>query len=128
MTHNFLRCKAHELTLPVQRHAAQIAVTVLRHDDLGLVFVHVFGRSRFVRVVCVSVQEQHDVGILLDGAGISKVRKYRAVLLSLFTRTGKLRQCHNRDIQLFRHDLEASRDLGNFLHAVINALCTVHQL
>ena len=27
----------------MQRHAAQIAVTIFRHDDLGLVFVHVFG-------------------------------------------------------------------------------------
>jgi hypothetical protein len=47
--HNLLRCEAHELTLPVQRHAAQVAVTVFRHDDLRAVLVHVLGRSLSTR-------------------------------------------------------------------------------
>ena len=65
---------------------------------------------------------------LFDGAGIAQVGEHRAVLLPLFAGTRKLRERDDRDVELLRHDLEASRDLGNFLHAVVDALCAVHQL
>ena len=64
--------------VPAQRHRAGLAVTVLCHDALGGVGVHLRAVGVLAGVVGVAVQEEDAVGVLLDGAGVAQVRQLAA--------------------------------------------------
>src|SRR3546814_15329986 len=55
--------------------------------------------------------EQHDVGVLLDGAGFAQVRKLRALVLALLHLTRELRQRQHREVPLLGERLQAAGDL-----------------
>ena len=73
------------------------AVSLLGNDD----FSHVFFLG-VVIVVVIAVQEHDDVRVLLDRPGLTQVRKHRPVIRTLLNRTGQLRQCYHRHLQLTR--------------------------
>jgi len=80
------------------------AVTLLGDNDLGLVlgglqprhesvvlgvelFLGLAGvalRIRLVQVILLAIDEQHNIGVLLDRPGLTQVRQVRALVLALF--------------------------------------------
>ena len=81
MVDNLLRRKAHKFTLPVQRHRFGLAVAVLRHNALTAVPIRFLAGIVFARVVVLAIEEEHDVGILFDGAGIAQIGEDGTVAL-----------------------------------------------
>ena len=77
-----------------------------------------------------AVEEDHHVGVLLDGAGLTEVREARFALLAHLGLSRELADRDERDGELARECLQAARDLGDLLHAVpLSALLArLHQL
>ena len=71
--------------LELQFTGANFAIALLANDDFSDPFVWAF----FV-VVLIAVDEQNDVGILLDGAGLSEIGVHGALIGSLFNTTIQL--------------------------------------
>ena len=90
--HNLLCGETHELALPVQRHRLGFTVTVFRHDAFAAVAIRLLPRLVLAGILILAVQEQNDIRILLNRAGISQIRKNRTVIGTLLTVTGQLRQ------------------------------------
>ena len=118
----------------LQLHGAGRAVALLADDDLGLA-VHqrhlglplevLFGarpRLLVAEVVFLAEHEQHHVGVLLDRAGFTQVRKLRALVVAVLDLTRELRQRHDRHVEFFGQRLEAGGDLGHLLHAAFVGL------
>ena len=72
-----------------------------------------------VVVIVVPVKEHDDVGILLDGARFPQVGEHGPLIGAGLVGTGELAQAEHRDIQLFRHELQAPGDVGDDLLAVL---------
>ncbi len=70
-------------------------------------------------VIILAVDEHDDVGVLLDRARFAQIRQLRALVLALLDRAAELRQRHHRHVHVLGQGLEASADLGDFLHAAI---------
>src|SRR5476649_2003514 len=66
------------LTDPGQAHGADRPVTLLADDDLGRAFIGRVGIIDFI-----AVQENNDVGILLDSAGLAQVGHHRPLVGAL---------------------------------------------
>ena len=65
----FLQCtKCRVVRHPAQFHLAGFTVAVLRHDTLGNIAFF-----RVLIIVVIPVQEHHNIGILLNGAGFAQI-------------------------------------------------------
>ena len=100
--------------VPSQVDGAGLAVAVLGDDALGNVVL--FG---ILVVIVVAVEKEHDVRVLLDGAGFTQIREHRALILARFVGTRELRQADDRNVELLGHDLEHTAHVGNRLRAAL---------
>ena len=87
-----------ELPHPLQVDVAQLAVPVFGDQQLGRVAV--FG---VLVVIVLAVDEQHNVGVLLDGAGLAQVGKHRPLVGPVLRTTGKLAAAQHRHVELLGH-------------------------
>ena len=104
------------LAVPVELDRAHLAMTVLLHQKFGNARLFAF----FIPIIIIAVNKEHHIGVLLDRAGFTQVCQTRTALIiaALFRSARKLRQTQHRNIQLFRHDFQRTRDLADLLHAV----------
>ena len=66
--------------IPAKADHAGLTVTVFGHNALGFVLVGLVFFSVLRIVVCGTVQEQDDVCVLFDGAGVTQVGQLRPVI------------------------------------------------
>jgi hypothetical protein len=92
------------------------AVTLFADDDFG--HTGIFG---ILVVVVVAVNEHDDVGILLDGAGLSQVTHHGAFVGALLNTSVQLRQRNHRTLQFFGQHFQAARNLTQLGRAVVAA-------
>ena len=78
------------------------------------------------------MNEEHHVGILLNGSRLAKVAQLRPLAvdaLTVFHRSVELAQCQNRDVEFLGQSLERAGDGGHLLLAVTEThTAGVHQL
>ena len=85
-------------------------------------------RLAVVRVHLLAEDEEHDVGVLLERAGLAQVGELRPVIAARFRRAAELAQREDRHLQLFREDLERARNRRELLLAVLEPPAPLHQL
>ena len=102
-------------------------VTMLGYDELGHIELAVFCGELGI-VLIIAVDKHDDVGILLDGAGISKVGELRSVAVAGFDSARELRQCDDRNIEFFSQSLETSGDFRDLLDGAVVIPFGSHQL
>src|SRR5579864_8783321 len=102
---------------------------LLADDDLGTavdlfhlglpIEIFLAARARFfvAQIIFLAEHEQHDVGILLDRARLTQVRKLWALVVAILDLPRKLGQRKDWNVELLGERLEARRDLGDLLHA-----------
>ncbi len=109
------RHKTQKFGVEVEFDFADWPMAVLGEDKFGDV-------SRFVTflvVVVVNAMEHHDkVSILLDGTGFTKVGELWAGIIAAGKTTGELSKGNDWDTHFAGESFEATRNFGNFLHAV----------
>ena len=88
------------------------AVSLLADDDFSL---SLLGILVALVVHLVTIDEDDDVRILLDGARFTQVRQLRTLVGPFLDLSVELGQGNDRDIELLGQGLERARDLGNFL-------------
>ena len=81
----------------------------------------VVGRLLGGEIIILAVDEEHDVGVLLDRARFPEVRQLRPLVLALLDRAAELRQADHGHVQFLGELLEAAADLRDFLDAIIVA-------
>ena len=83
-------------------------------------------------IVFRTVDKAHHIGILLDGSRFTKVTQLRTFTINTFTTfhtTIQLRQCDDRNIQLFRQSFQRTGNGTNlFLTATKRHTARIHQL
>src|SRR3546814_16603784 len=90
----------------------------MRLEDLGVVALdRPFGLAR-CDIIFLAIDEEDDVGVLLDRAGFAKVGELRPLVLALLDRAAELGKRQHRYVQFLGERLEAAADLGDFLDAV----------
>ena len=89
-------------------------VAVLGDDDLGRAPL-----GRFGVVDLVAVDEQHDIGVLLDRARLPQVGEHGPLVLAHLEVPGQLRQGHHGDVELTGEDLQPPADLRHLDLAVL---------
>src|ERR1700684_3295703 len=109
---------------PRQVRSPSWTVTVLSDNDLGVRF-HVI---RHVAVDLGAVQEQHNVGVLLQRSRLTKVGHHWTLIGALFKFSRELRQRDYRTFELSRQDLERTAHLRDFDLAVLGTTTRAHQL
>ena len=129
------------VAVETQHHVVDRAVTLFCHDDLGLsvgllakvlptivaiaelldALVRPLHRLRAMKVVILAEDKHDDIGILLDGAGLTQIAEQRPLVLALLDRSRELRQRQDGHVELLSERLETAGDLGNLLDA---ALCS----
>ena len=82
-----------------------------------MVVARLLGRE----IIILAVDEEHDVGVLLDRARFAQVRQLRPLVLALLDRAAQLRQADHRHVELLGELLQAAADLRDFLDAVVVA-------
>jgi hypothetical protein len=86
-------------------------------------------RRLAVAVILLAVDEQHHIGLRLDGAAVAQVRKHRSLVLAPFDGARQLRQHQHGHMELAGDLLERAGNLANLLVAVLHALVgRAHQL
>src|SRR5206468_10526841 len=78
----------------------------------------------------LTVDEHHQIGVLLDGAGLAKIRQLWALILTgtLLRRARELRKCYNGNSELARQRLERTGDVADLLLSALRVRWTLHQL
>ena len=77
----------------------------------------------------VAVEEQDHVGVLLDAAGLADVGHDGALVAARLDLAVQLRQRDDGNLQILGERLEAARDLGQLLHAILLLLIeAAHEL
>src|SRR5436190_15823354 len=100
------------------------AVALLADDDLGDALL-----LGVLVVDLVTVDECHEIGILLDRSRLAEVGELRAVVAgALLGAAGELGERNHRKVQLLRDRLEAARDLRDLLVARLDFSLDRHQL
>src|SRR3954451_23803009 len=115
-----------ELRIPRQESEHDLAhgtVAVLRDD-----YVCLTRTLRVAVVVLVSVDEHHEVGVLLDLPRFAQVREQRLLVRPRLDATRELRHGDNRHLQLARQHLEPAADLADLLDAAVGAVLGAHEL
>src|SRR5665213_3327040 len=88
-----------------QLHHAYGTVALLADDDLRDA-LRIRRRRILILIDIVAIDEGDDVGVLLEGAGLSKVGELWPVVSARLGRAAELRQHDDRDAQLFREALQ----------------------
>ena len=114
----------HELVLEHERHLAQRAVAVLGDQQVGLAGP----LAGLGVVVVVAVDEDHEVGVLLDLARLAQVAEQRPLVGPRLDAARELRQRDHRDLQLAGQDLQATAHLADLLDPALDAAVGAHQL
>ena len=73
-------------------------------------------------IIFVAIDEEDDVGVLLDRARFAQIGELGALVLAIFHLTRELGEGDDRNGQLLGERLQACRDLGDLLHAVFRGL------
>ena len=76
----------------------------------------------------VAIDEQDDVGVLLDRAAFAQVRHHRPLVRPLLERPVELRQRDHRHLELLGERLHRARDLGDLRRAILALRRRLHQL
>src|SRR3990167_11242194 len=90
-----------------QLHHASRAVPLLGDDQLRDAGV---GTVRVAAIDLVPVDQQDDVAILFQRAGLAQVRELRPMVTPELGRPGQLRQHEDRDVELLRPALQRARE------------------
>src|SRR5690606_27218562 len=96
------RFEARVLLEEGQRHVADGTVTLLG-DDQRRAALALLALFVVVRVVLLTHKQADEIGVLLDGSGLTKIAQTRAALrvaTALFRITIELREHDDRDLQL----------------------------
>ncbi len=96
---------------------------MLLNKDLG----NVFPVSVLLYLV-LAVDEEHDIGILLNGAGFAEVGKLGDGVGTHLHGAGKLGNGEHGHVQLFGHGFQRARYLGYLLHPVFGVLMAADEL
>ena len=95
----------------------------LVHQVLPFLMFAGVGAGFFPReIIFLAVDEEHHVGVLLDGAGFAQVGQLRAFVVTVFNLAGKLREGHDGDGQFLGQRLEAHGNFRHLLHAAFGGL------
>src|SRR3546814_5156115 len=79
----------------------------MRLEDLGVVALdRPFGLAR-CDIIFLAIDEEDDVGVLLDRAGFAKVGELRPLVLALLDRAAELGKRQHRYVQFLGERLEA---------------------
>ena len=70
-------------------------------------------------VVLVAVDEEDEVGVLLDRAGLAEVGEDRALVLALLDGARELGERDDRHVEVAGEHLQRARDLRDLLHPVL---------
>ena len=98
-------------------------VAVLAEDQLGDTLL-----VGLLVVVLVAVDEEDEVGVLLDRAGLAQVGEDRPLVLALLDGARELREREDRHVEVAREHLQLARDLRHLLDAVLEVRAGGHQL
>src|SRR5260221_12365218 len=93
--------EARELANERKLHDAGRPVALLADNQLGDAF-GVGRRLALVGIEILAIDEDHDVGILLEGTRFAQVRELWPVIGPGLRRAAELRQHDDRDVQLLR--------------------------
>ena len=102
--------EAHPSGCELEPHEPRRAVALLRADLLREPAILV-GRL----VVLGPVEEEHDIGVLLDRSRLTQVRELRTLVVPELDRARELRERDDGHVELAREVLERSRDLTDLL-------------
>ena len=112
------------LCLPSEDDGTDRTVTLLRDDDLRLMRM-----LRIFIIVLITIQEHHDIGILLDRTGLSQVGQHRTMIRTLLYRSRQLGKGDNRTLHLSCNRLQGTGDLRDLLLTALAATsATGHEL
>ncbi|CDK01171.1 DnaB helicase (modular protein) [Microbacterium sp. C448] len=104
-------------------HRPGRAVTVLRHDQVGLARTGAIGLvGRF------AVEQDDHVGVLLERSGFTEVREGGLLVLPLLGTTVQLRERDDGHPELLGEQLERTRELTDLLLTALDALTARHEL
>src|SRR5262249_46038594 len=109
-------------------HRPDGAVALFAHDDLGGALGLLVRLAVGVAVLLLTVDEHHDVRVLLERARLAPVRELRAVIRARLGRARELRQRDDRDLQLLGEPLQRSRDRGELRLTALETAAPLHQL
>src|SRR5581483_607749 len=112
------------LLLEGEHDIAYRPIAVLGDDQVGL------ARTLGLRlVVLLAVDEHHEVGVLLDCAGLPQIRQDRPlVAASLLDRAAELGYRYDWDVELSGESFEPSADLRDLLDTALHPALMAHQL
>ena len=79
-------------------------------------------------VVVVAVDEEDEVGVLLEAAGLAEIREDRPLVVALLDGARQLREREDRHLEVAREHLELARDRRDLLDAVLDRRAGRHQL
>jgi hypothetical protein len=96
---------------------------VLGDEQLGQALVRAVGV-----VQLVAVQEEDDIGVLLEGAALAQVGQHRPLVRTRLQVAAELGQRHHGHLELTGQDLESPRDLGHLDLAVLGVGPAAHEL
>src|SRR4051812_22633572 len=114
--------EAGELLLEVQLQVAGRPVALLTDEYFGDALDALVGLGIDRPVVeLLSVDEQHDVGVLLDRARFAQVRELRPAMFAaaLLGSAGELRKGHHGHVQLLGEGFERAGNVGNLLLPIL---------
>jgi len=74
------------------------------------------------------MNEDNNIGILLNSSRFTQVGKHRPVILSLLNASVQLGQGNDRNVQLTRQGFQGAGDFRNFLLPVVGIPAADHQL
>lgn len=114
-----------------QFHIVDTTASVLGDYELGeAAYIVAVGVGIAPQIIFRTMNETHDVGILLYGAALTQVAQLRPLAVgSGFDRTVELRQCHDRNIQLLGQLLQRPRNHADLLLAAAELHARrIHQL
>jgi len=96
-----------KLGLPFDIDGANGAVALFGDNDFALIIVG-FGAVVVSSggIVALAVQEENDVGVLFDGAGVTQIAQQRTLVGAGGVGTAELRAGHDRDFEFEGDGLE----------------------
>src|SRR3569623_224431 len=101
-------------------HETNWSVALLANDDLGAPFERVAVLVGRAVVDLLPVDEHHEIGVLLDGAGLAEIGELGAMVArSMLGRARELRQRDHGHRELLGEGLERAQDLADLLLAAL---------
>ncbi|MNL45500.1 hypothetical protein D3C87_1681500 [compost metagenome] len=76
----------------------------------------------------IAINEENDVGVLLQSAGLAQVRHDGAFVRPLFQAAVELGQGEHRDVELPRHQFQLATHVADVLRAITLPTGPLHQL